>query len=278
MKASILIRTKNEADAIASTIDALLDQTDPPQEIVVIDSGSTDDTVSIVEAYPVKLLHISPEEWSYPGALNRAAAASTGDVLVCLSAHCRPASRTWLSSLLGHFDDPVVAGVWGPNLREGRDSISDEPPERQLPGTYTMETRSWGLSNANSAIRRSLWELEPFDEELPATEDKAWGLAMLNRGYEMVYEPRAAVFHASHSLHGSYARNQAVQAGYRMIFPELDDAHAAQLRTVARRIKTLVKMRAGERDVRGLLADARRLPNVAASIIGGMVGAARRLR
>lgn len=275
MKASILIRTKDEADEIGSTLDAVLAQTEPPHEIVVIDSGSTDDTVAIVKGYPVVVLHISPDEWTYPGALNRAAEASTGDVLVCLSAHCRPASPTWLASLLAHFDDPVVAGVWGPNLREGRDTISTDPAQRQLPGSYTVDTRSWGLSNANSAIRRTLWELEPFDEKLPATEDKAWGLAMLNRGYEVVFEPRAAVYHASHSLHGSFTRNQAVQAGYRVIFPELDDGQSAQLLIVARRIRDLIKQRLGERDPGGLLKDARRLPAVAASIIGGMIGAAR---
>ena len=50
-------------------------------------------------------------------------------------------------------------------------------------------------NNANAAIRRDLWEQHPFDEKLPGLEDAGWAKDWMLRGYRVVYEPSAAVFH-----------------------------------------------------------------------------------
>src|SRR4051812_23585851 len=88
VRPSILIRTKDEAAAIGSTLTAVFRQSVYPHEVIVIDSGSKDETLAIAGRFPVKIMRIDPEEWSYSRALNRAAAAATGEALVCLSAHC----------------------------------------------------------------------------------------------------------------------------------------------------------------------------------------------
>lgn len=51
MDVSVLIPTYNRAHFIGATLTALLDQTHPPQEIVIVDDGSTDDTESVVAAF-----------------------------------------------------------------------------------------------------------------------------------------------------------------------------------------------------------------------------------
>ena len=56
----------------------------------------------------------------YARALNFGAAVATGEILVCLSAHCPPVGRHWLANLIRHFGDPTVAAVWGPGIRPGR--------------------------------------------------------------------------------------------------------------------------------------------------------------
>jgi threonine dehydrogenase-like Zn-dependent dehydrogenase len=50
-------------------------------------------------------------------------------------------------------------------------------------------------NNANSAIRRGLWEEQHFDERLPGLEDIAWAKHWLERGWHVVYEPDAAIAH-----------------------------------------------------------------------------------
>lgn len=273
---SILIRTKNEGRHLEETLRAIFGQARPPADIVVIDSGSTDDTVAIAERHPVTLLHITPEEWNYSRALNRAAAAATGDVLVSLSAHCAPIDDQWLDNLLVHFEDPTVAGVWGPGYTPGKVPPEPGAPERQLPGNYTADNYLWGLSNANAAVRRSLWEEVPFDESLPAAEDKAWGMAMLDRGFAIVYDPRAAVWHQPHTFANSYRRNRAVYEGLRRLFPELQRPQPVRL--IGAAAVRNVRTRARDRDGRGVRRDLARLPSIVAALVGGYVAVLRRQR
>lgn len=272
--ASIIIRTKNEAKHLAMTLEGILDQSEPPHEIIVIDSGSSDDTVAIARRYPVRLLTIAPAEWNYSRAINMAAASATGEILVCLSAHCRPIDRDWLRNITSHFADPTVAGVWGPGYRPGRESPRAGPAERQT--HYGVENRSWGLSNSNGAIRRSLWEELPFDETLPATEDKAWGMAMISRGYVIVHDPAAAVWHAAHSPVNSYRRNRSVHSGYHMIFPGVKFTAWSQTAIVVRRGHQLLRERLQSRDFTGLARDLKRLAAILASLAGGLAARNRR--
>ncbi|MGH9189580.1 MAG: glycosyltransferase [Acidimicrobiales bacterium] len=273
--ASVIIRTKNEEKGLGPTLDAVLAQSLRPFEVFVIDSGSTDATLEVASRYPVRVLTLAPQEWNYSRALNRAAEQATGEVLVCLSAHCPPVGSDWLASLLGHFADPSVAGVWGPGLRPGRPAPEAESFCRQDPGTYTVANRRWGLANANSAVRRSLWEQFPFEEALPAAEDKAWARVAMERGYSIIYEPRAAVWHERHDVISAYRRSQAVSAGFAIMFPELRRAPLEQLALVMRSFARTARFHARNRKWRAIWYDLRRVPTAVAAIAGGFRGSRR---
>ena len=269
-RASVLIRTKNEARGIGATLDAVFSQTLPPHEVLIIDSGSRDQTLEIARPYPVKILTMSPKGWSYSRALNVGAREATGDFLVCLSAHSPPAGDEWLANLLRHFEDPSVAAVWGPRSPK-------DPTERtgrlvrQEPGSYTFETRHWGLSNHNSAFRRCLWQEFPFDEALPATEDKAWAAEAMSRGYSIIYDPAAAVLHRRRGVLDEFRRSRAIQAGYKALFPELRLSVWAELTSLNRRTRNRLLSHARTRDMVQLLVDARRLPSTLAGLLGRLL-------
>lgn len=270
--ASVLIRTKNEARALGATLEAVFDQAPPPHEVIVIDSGSTDGTVAIAARYPVRLLEINPRQWSYPRALNTAASYATGDILICLSAHCLPVGRDWLARMLRHFDDPIVAAVWGPGRRPGTPPPGELPPQRQLPGSYTAVTYRTGMSNHNSAIRRCLWEQVPFDEALPAAEDKAWAAAMLARGYVIVHDPTALVWHAPHPPLHAYRRNRAIAQGLRLMFPELRQPIGPTIRDLARTTRQRLGTHLHERDPAAIWQDLWKVPAVLSGLIGSLRG------
>jgi rhamnosyltransferase len=270
MRASIIIRTKNEARTLGATLEAVLGQSVAPHEVLVIDSGSTDATVLLASRYPVRILRIRPQEWGYARAINRAAADATGDILVCLSAHCVPIDADWLGNLLRHFDDPSVAGVWGRQLRPGRPLANGAVLSRQEPGSYGMHNRTWGLSNANAAVRRALWQRLPFDESLPATEDKAWGRAVMELGYCIVHDPAAAVWHGQHSMLNAYRRQRAVAKGFAIMFPELDRRLAPQLAAAGRAALRTVRVHAVNPEPEAMWRDLRRAPASVAAILGGL--------
>jgi rhamnosyltransferase len=266
--ASILIRTKNEARSLGSTLDAVFSQSLPPHEVFVIDSGSRDRTLEIAARYPVRIIRLSPKGWSYPRALNIGAREATGEFIVCLSAHCPPARRDWLARLLRHFDDPNVAAVWGPNHYRGSALSEPGPPIRQEPGTYGYENRKWGMANANSCLRRSLWHAFPFDESMPATEDKAWGKEAMDRGYSLVYDPAAGVWHERHSVIRSFRRSSAVRAGYEVMFPDRRESTWVEVRDLVRLMLRKLILHARARNTGGLLRAARMLPSALAALLG----------
>jgi hypothetical protein len=58
-----------------------------------------------------------------------------------------------------------------------------------------IQERDTFFHNANSMIRRDVWEEYPFNEGVTNIEDQIWGNEVINAGYKLVYEPEAAVYH-----------------------------------------------------------------------------------
>lgn len=200
---SILIRTKNEATYISDALDLIHGQSVHPLDIVVVDSGSTDGTVDILkQESEIKLIQMSPDEFTFGRSLNIGVRATAGEVVVSLSAHAFPCNRYWLRHLVKDFTDPGVAGVYGKQVPR-RDAWP--PVQRDYRDYYRDQIRiqrnlakfaDHDFSNANSAIRRACWEKRPFDESLTGSEDREWARAMLGLGYTIIYEPEAAVYHS----------------------------------------------------------------------------------
>ena len=89
-------------------------QTRRPDEIIVVDSGSTDATLAIAAAFDVTTISISPERFSFGRALNWGLESAAGhDVCVLASAHVYPLYDTWIERLVAPFDRPEVALSYG---------------------------------------------------------------------------------------------------------------------------------------------------------------------
>lgn len=205
----IIIRTKNEAEYLGTTLAAIRRQTVANHEVIVIDSGSTDDTCAIAADYGTRLLAIRPEDFSYGRALNLAIEQTRAPLVASLSAHATPAADDWLEYLAAGFADPRIGAVYGRHLP--RDNATRlERFGMRLSGTLSdkrrYQSRSIGFSNANGAFRRTLWERFPFDENLPGAEDFAWAREIQRRGFVILYEPRAAVYHSHGESLGSLLR------------------------------------------------------------------------
>lgn len=79
MGVSIIIPTLNEARCLERTLRCLSIVQPPPQEILVVDGGSTDETVAIAAQFPTKIFHACPAQRSTQ--MNLGAASATGDIL-----------------------------------------------------------------------------------------------------------------------------------------------------------------------------------------------------
>lgn len=195
-KISIIIRTKNEEKYIEKTLSMLRNQTYKNQELIVVDSGSTDMTLEIAKKYVDKIVHIKPELFSYGRALNKGCEAATGKYLCFLSAHAIPTTNIYLQNFLDKINKSrEIAAVFGRQVG-GNTSRVYEISEFQINFPDSNSSTSPIIChNANVIIRKSVWNKFKYDEELTGLEDMEWGLRIKDTGYRIVYSSKAAVIH-----------------------------------------------------------------------------------
>lgn len=195
-RVSVVIRCYNEEDHIGRLLEGIGEQSIYDIETIVVDSGSTDATLSIASGYPVQIISIRQEDFSFGHSLNVGCAAARGDVLVIVSAHVYPVHKDWLERLLAPFGNDKVALVYG----KQRGNLSTKFSEHQVFDKWFPDHSDWNqghpfCNNANAAIRRSLWERFRYDETLTGLEDLAWAKQVMGAGYRVAYEAGAEVIH-----------------------------------------------------------------------------------
>lgn len=78
-------------------------------------------------------------------------------------------------------------------------------------------------NNANAAIRRSLWEKQPYNESLPALEDLAWAKWAHEEGYKIAYVAEAEIIHVHHeTAKGIFNRYKREGMAFKYIYPHED--------------------------------------------------------
>jgi len=191
---SIIIRTKNEERWIGHCLRAVFNQSYNNFEVILVDNNSSDHTVAKSRGFDVKIITIND---FIPGkAINEGIRVSQGDILVCLSGHCVPVNDVWLENLIGDLQRKDVAGVYG---RQEPLSFSSDLDKRDLINVFGLDKqvqlKDSFFHNANSAIRRDVWEKFPWDENATNIEDRLWARQVLDAGYKIIYEPDASVYH-----------------------------------------------------------------------------------
>jgi rhamnosyltransferase len=205
--ATVIIRTKNSQDTLAQALDGLFSQTCTDFETLVVDSGSTDGTLSIVERYPCSLIRIRPEEY-FPGpVLNRAVAATRTPLVVFQNSDVVPLGVHTLERLLR----PILEG--GKHASFARQIPRPEAStwvrrdyERAFPAHGPAP--SWlPYSLPLAAMLRSAWEQLPFYDDAWGSEDTEWGSRAKREGMAVEYVPAATVMHShNYTLRQIYGR------------------------------------------------------------------------
>jgi glycosyltransferase involved in cell wall biosynthesis len=195
-KVSVVIRCYNEEEHIGRLLSGILQQTVQNVEIIIVDSGSIDATVSIASRYPVKIVSIKPEEFSFGRSLNLGCAEASGEFIVIASAHVYPVYIDWLENLLSPFKDPDVAIVYG----KQRGDKSARYTEQQIYRKWFPEESAGPqahpfCNNANAAIRRTMWQNLPYNEDLTGLEDLDWAKRVVDLGKKIVYSAEAEIIH-----------------------------------------------------------------------------------
>jgi len=215
---TIVIPTLNEELHIEAVLQACVDQDYPPHliDVIVVDGGSADATVDIVESFTtiadLTCLH-NPDRHQSAG-LNAAASFSDAEILVRWDAHCRYPDN-YVASAVAGLSEPgveVVGGLWMPV----GDSLIGDWVAAAMRSRLGVGTDRYDAGKGRrdvdtvhcGAIRRSTFEsVGGFDTTMrPAGEDVDLSYRILHSGGRIVLDPSIRVEYVTRASLGAVAR------------------------------------------------------------------------
>lgn len=198
---SVIIPVYNGQNVISNCLKALLNQNYPKNkyEIIVVDDGSTDDTVEIFSKF--KKVRLIKQKHSGPAvARNFGASKSKGDILLFTDADCvQP--KDWVRNMIEPFKDEEIAGVSGTYKTLNKGSLI-----ARFAG-YEIEERHKSLSKKrfldfigtfSAGYRKKIFQkYGGFDTSFATSsgEDPELSFRMHKAGFKMVFQPKAFVYH-----------------------------------------------------------------------------------
>ena len=209
---SVVIPVKNEAFKIRACLDGILSQSIPINEIIVIDSGSTDGTIDVVKKYQnVTLIEIPAFDFNHGETRNIGVQKATSEFILLTVGDARPYNKCWIEELLKGFVDDEVAGVCGQQVvphEKDKNPVEwfspvSEPELKRYQFTSAdlfekllpeQKINICGWDNVTAMYRRkNLLEI-PF-RKTSYSEDAIWAKETLLSGFAIVYNPKARVYH-----------------------------------------------------------------------------------
>lgn len=211
LRFSVIVCTRNGAARIGACLAALMKQSLPAHEVIVVDDGSTDGSGDMVAAgFPgVRLLRL--EAGGLSAARNAGAELATGEILAFTDDDCEP-DRDWLAGLAAVFQKGCDA-AGGPNLPPPAAGDA-EAIVAAAPGapSHVMldDTEAEHLPGCNLAVRRSSYfaagGFDPVFTTAGDDVDFCWRLR--DREFRMAFAPTAFVWHHRRPSLRGYLKQQ----------------------------------------------------------------------
>lgn len=220
---SIIIPTLNAAAEIRSLLDMLHQQTCIPDEILIVDSDSEDDTIEVASQYPlVRIIKIKRADFDHGGTRDFAIRAAKGDIVLFLTQDAVPCDNRYVDSIVRSVMQEGVACSCGRQIAR-----SDAPQYERLTREFNYPSESflrdatdrarlgikaYFLSDVCSAYRREAYlSVGGFDHPLMTNEDMLIAAKFLNAGYRIAYCAEAAVYHSHrYSFRQEFERNRKI--------------------------------------------------------------------
>lgn len=184
---SAVIRTKNSDSTIENCLRCLLKQTIKPDKILIVDSGSSDNTLQIVNKFPVYIIHYPfGKEFNYSKALNLGINQTSSTHILSLSSHVYLENDYSIELMIDYLiRDELCASV---SLTRS-ENIADCKTNFEEVNSTKIYCENWegrGMFNFCSLFSKNNWKKRKFDESIPRCEDQIWIYEFLKEGFYSV--------------------------------------------------------------------------------------------
>lgn len=209
-KVALLIPTLNAGKQWLNTLDSIKSQTFEITIKIIIDSGSTDDTVPLARQHGFEIVEIKKSEFNHGKTRQQAVDLSNGvDICVFLTQDAILASTNSVENLVAAFNDPDIGMAYGRQLphKNARPletharlfNYADQSVINSLSDADQLGFKITFCSNSFAAYRyNALAKVGGFPPDSIMGEDAIVAAKMLQAGYKKAYVANATVYH-SHS-------------------------------------------------------------------------------
>jgi O-antigen biosynthesis protein len=210
-RVSVVVCAYNAERTLAACLTSLEHLHYPDYEVIVVNDGSTDDTLAIAEQFTFCRL-ISQQNKGLSVARNVGAEAATGDIVAYTDSDC-VADPDWLTYLVAKMETADLVACGGPNFPPPEESlvpaavaVSPGGPTHVLLGDDVAEH----IAGCNMAFRRDiLLRMGGFDPIYRAAGDDVdicWRFQ--DAGYTIGFSPAAVVWHYRRNTVKAYIDQQ----------------------------------------------------------------------
>ena len=208
IETSLIITVLNEAKTIELLLESILLQTILPQEVVIVDGGSSDETMQLLTSFahkhPQLSLIVDQKKGNRSVGRNWAAQLTKNKVLAVTDAGCQ-LHPNWLAELIAEYErsgSPVVAGYYSSKARTNFQKAVVPyvlvMPDRVNPETFLPATRSM-------LIEKDIFiQFGGFDETLADNEDYAFAKKLQTHKIKIAFTSKAIVYWKPTETIGSF--------------------------------------------------------------------------
>jgi len=195
-RVSIISTVLNEGESIGFLMEALARQTLPPEEIVIVDAGSRDETLSLLQKYssflPIRLF-VCPGVSRAEGR-NIAIKEAKGEIIASIDGGCIPAPN-WLENLIAPFkereDIDIVSGFYEPIIQS---PLQEALASIIIPSLREISPEDFLPSSRSVAFKKKVWEkVGGYPEWMRSAEDTFFDLSLKKIGAKFYFQPEAIV-------------------------------------------------------------------------------------
>jgi len=194
MKTTLIFTTYNEEKSISGLMNSLKNQSELPDEIVIIDSFSKDKTVEIIKSFNLKNLKIIQKKCNISGGRNEAIRNAKNKYILATDGGC-VLHKDWIKEIKTAFKEGDIDYVMG-NFKplspktligKGIAAVSLQSQKRLSKDLYFASARSM-------AFKKEVWgKVGGFDESLYTGEDTKFNIQIKEAGFKAVFAKKATL-------------------------------------------------------------------------------------